>query len=1243
MDINREFDKTVLETGKQFYKAGRVKRLKKQPYGHQADVVDSKIYNVKILSANQHVIDASCNCEEALSKKRCKHQAAVLYALELVPEEFVPVTKRFVKPFATVETMQQDYAYFDMAWMTRNLDFTEDVCKSAQKLVKNQAIVLETVDIGYRYGSQEEKHSQLYGIAHGILQNKKSQPKITISFTRERIESARCSVEGCYNYYNENDHYGRMSLCAHQVALLYLLAAYFVEQNPGDASDYTGTLLLNQFQKQHAQQVMSHAVDNQANVKLEPRLEKTQDGFKLSFRIGDTKLFVVKNMTDLVNHVEQGKVMQLGSTSSLDFGYQSFASDSQRYYELINSAVKEEIYRKNRAMANNEYYEERYFELKNNIFLQGQILDDFFELAKDQEMEYNDKTQPYMKKERIVLKDKHPSLYLQIKKLEAKGRKDSFDGVVVDGTVSDVTEGMKYVYFIENNCFCRAKKEEIQEILPLMRRCEDGKISFHVGRRKLSQFYYSLLPILRKYGTIEEVDAQEIESYLPPEVAFKFYLDVENGAIVCLPKAVYGEQEVSTLDVMRKNVVLKSWRDRMREEEINYHLHYIFPMIDIDRDMVHTGTDEEVVYETLEHGVAQLFSLGEVHSTERFRNLNVSRKPKITIGVSVESDIMNLSVMSEDISMEELLEALHSYQRKKKYHRLRNGDFMSVDEENMEALSQMMETLHITPKEFVKGKMQIPTYRALYLDKMLEQSDSIYTKRDSHFKKLLKEFKTVNDSDYEVPETLQPIMRNYQVTGYKWLRTLASCGFGGILADDMGLGKTLQMIAVMLAAKMEQQESYAGRENVLADTSKETDGNEKKRRSCTSLIVAPASLVYNWYEECNHFAPELKVNLVVGTQKERAGKIKEYQNWDVLVTSYDLLKRDVAEYEECRFLYQVLDEAQYIKNHSTAAAKAVKVINSKVRFALTGTPIENRLSELWSIFDYLMPGFLYKYEVFKREMETPVVKNKDEKVTERLKKMVSSFILRRVKQDVLKDLPAKLEEVRYAKLEDKQRKLYDGQVMHMKQMLAQQQEADFRKNKMKVLAELTRIRQICCDPSLLWENYDGVSAKREACMELVRSAVEGEHKVLIFSQFTSMLELLEADLRTENISYYKITGETPKQKRVEMVKEYNENSVPVFLISLKAGGTGLNLTGADVVIHYDPWWNLAVQNQATDRAHRIGQTKVVVVYKLIVKDSIEEKIVQMQETKKNLADEILSGEMGGLSALNKEELLQLIG
>ena len=295
-----------------------------------------------------------------------------------------------------------------------------------------------------------------------------------------------------------------------------------------------------------------------------------------------------------------------------------------------------------------------------------------------------------------------------------------------------------------------------------------------------------------------------------------------------------------------------------------------------------------------------------------------------------------------------------------------------------------------------------------------------------------------------------------------------------------------------------------------------------------------------------------------------------------------------------------------------------------------------------SIFDYLMPGFLYSYTRFRKEIEEPIVYEKDEDLRERLQRMVGPFILRRLKKEVLKDLPDKLEEVYYADLEGEQSKLYQARVQTMKIMLAGKSDSEFKTDKIEILAQLTRLRQLCCGPELIYDNYKGNSAKEDLCIDMIRSAVDGGHKVLLFSQFTTMLAVLEQRLDKEKIRYHELTGQTPKKTRIDLVDAFQSDDVPVFCISLKAGGTGLNLTAADVVIHYDPWWNTAVENQASDRAHRIGQKNTVTVCRLIVKDTIEEKIIELQSAKKDLADSILSGEEISSASLSREDLLKLL-
>ena len=633
--------------------------------------------------------------------------------------------------------------------------------------------------------------------------------------------------------------------------------------------------------------------------------------------------------------------------------------------------------------------------------------------------------------------------------------------------------------------------------------------------------------------------------------------------------------------------------------------------------------NEDMLYQLISSGLQRLSEYMSIYTTEDFRGMKVVSSPSVSVGVALKSDLLELQIHSDEMSREELAYLLTRYDRKKKYVRLKNGDFLDVREDGLGLLAEISEDLRLTESGLKKGHVNVPKYRAMYLDAALKSNQELSVEKNREFKGMVRNMKTIEDSDYEVPDSLRSIMRGYQKSGFLWLKTLRENGFGGILADDMGLGKTLQVISLLLS---EQESAKAG-----------------EREWHRSLIVCPASLVYNWQKEISRFAPQIKTTLVTGLATERQRIVRHTKEGEVLITSYDLLKRDVELYRDMVFAIQVIDEAQYIKNPGTQAAKGVKQITAGFKLALTGTPIENRLSELWSIFDYLMPGFLYTYQRFREEIEIPIVVNGDENRMQRLQRMIRPFILRRLKGEVLRDLPAKLEENVFAKLEGEQLALYDAHVQRMKESLEGKSEKEFRSEKIQILAELTRLRQICCDPGLLFEGYKGESAKAQMCMELIENAVGAGHKVLLFSQFTSMLDRLAAGLKKAGIDYYMLTGSVGKEKRMQMVESFNEDDVPVFCISLKAGGTGLNLTAADIVIHYDPWWNVAVQNQATDRAHRIGQKHVVTVYKLVSEGTIEEKIIAIQERKKELAKQVLEGEGMDSVSFTKEEILELLG
>lgn len=416
------------------------------------------------------------------------------------------------------------------------------------------------------------------------------------------------------------------------------------------------------------------------------------------------------------------------------------------------------------------------------------------------------------------------------------------------------------------------------------------------------------------------------------------------------------------------------------------------------------------------------------------------------------------------------------------------------------------------------------------------------------------------------------------------------------------------------------------------------------------LIVCPASLVYNWTAECARFAPKLRVVAVAGSKSSRRSILADAEKYDVMVTSYDLLRRDVNDYHGVPFLSMTLDEAQAIKNHTTKAARAVRSIDALHRFALTGTPIENRLAELWSLFDVLDPGMLGRYSHFREVFDLPIISG-DEEAQRRLQNLVEPFILRRRKADVLDDLPDKIDNVITVRLEGAQRRLYAALEQRLRATISHDDSAFTQEGRIRVLAQLTRLRQACCDPRLVDDDAvvaaQGDCAKLDAITDLVSSCRDEGRKMLVFSQFTSFLDLIGERLDQLEVPYDVITGSTAKKRRLDLVNSFNTDDTPVFLISLKAGNTGLNLTGASVVVHADPWWNAAAQEQANDRAHRIGQTRDVDVYRLVAQDTIEERIIRLQQAKSVLAsrfvDQASSDSVAPLSSLTRESLLAMLG
>ncbi|MCR2046919.1 SNF2 family helicase [Acetatifactor muris] len=1104
------------------------------------------------------------------------------------------------------------YRYFDCDAIWKNMELTQAVIRKGEALNQENKVRLRSVESGYMSGKSETVGEAVGGGTEG-----KTNFPIHIVFDRDSVLFAECQCADCRKHYYSR--YYRRDYCGYLAAFMTLVQDYLKEKSLGDATDVRGIKLIRAFSEQRANNVVSDTMGRNESLTLIPRMIMKNGDLAISFKVGERKLFVVKDLFEFYQNVQESKTAAYGSNTEFSHGIDNFMEKSRKWIEFIGRIVKEELAFERRMIEAHSYSKKAASKI-GEFTLFGWRLDEFYRLVQGEEFEFEDRDSERKTKAQLRTGERNPRVSMTIRKNDF-GVRRSFHGITVDCRMPQLFYGVGTAYYLCEDAFCRLEEEFQKKVRTVAQFCRDGSLTFQVGRNNLSQFYYSVLPQLEGVVDVMEENAEEIASYLPPEARFVFYLDAEEHNMTCRVAARYGETEFPVPDFAgegQPKVPLESFRERIRESETMFLVSQWFPYWDADRQERHCGREEERMYQVLDKGVDALLSLGEVQCTRRFSNLNVGRRVRLAVGISVSRNLLNLNISTQDVPPEELLDILKSYRQKRKYYRLKNGDFLSLDEEGaLQTLTEMVDILRMSPKELMKGNVRLPLYRALYLDKLLEKNQEIYSSRDSYFREMVKDFKTVNDADFEEPASLSGIMRGYQKNGYRWLRTLEEYRLGGILADDMGLGKTLQVLAVLLSAKLEGKKG-------------------------TSLVIAPASLVFNWGEEIRSYTPELSYGFITGNQEERRGKLERYGEFDVLITSYDLLKRDIEYYEDKAFYYQIIDEGQYIKNHTTAAAKAVKAVKSSVRYALTGTPIENRLSELWSIFDFLIPGYLYGYDVFRNEFESPIVRNEDQSALKRLQRMTGPFILRRMKENVLKDLPEKLEENRYVRFEETQQKLYDAQVVHMKQKIVMQDAREFQKNKIQILAELTKLRQICCDPGLCFENYGGESAKLEACIDLVQSAVEGGHKILLFSQFTSMLEVIARRMEEEKISFYTITGATPKEKRLELVKAFNRDDTKVFLISLKAGGVGLNLTGADVVIHYDPWWNLAVQNQATDRTHRIGQTKVVVVYRLIAKGTIEERIQALQESKRALSDQIIQGDAGQLGGMTKEDFLSLL-
>ncbi|MGI6686189.1 MAG: SNF2 helicase associated domain-containing protein [Bacillota bacterium] len=1048
--------------------------------------------------------------------------------------------------------------------------------------------------------------------------------------------------------------------CKHTVAALLALEGNMKLREERDKAQAKALMgeILNNFT------IDTHAPHRE--VVLEPtlHLEIMGDVTKssVSLNIGEDRLYVVKSFKSFIQEILAGESIYFGKKFTYNPRVHNFSLADQEMISLFS-----EIYQ---VVYSDDAFQP--YKLSSTSYITSST--------------YNRQGDSLFSGKALTLPEIHLKRWLKIMEKSGRAIPVFVHGQGLHEHVTVREEDLPLEFYLEEKEDCLFLGENnLKQILPLTR---DGEFVFAYGhiyhlslkqRQNLMPFYRGfaanlgdgliipeedkeilvseLLPRIKKTGrlVIHEELAQKIqERPLKTEV----YLDTDGSGdkIIAEVKFIYGDRVinpfpgigVSTNSTNPSTSPTDPGNDDGKDEDEDHHHESLDDDFIILRDSegehrviscfensgFHVlGTQvylegEEDIFQFITVYLPELLKEGDVFYSDSFRSLAKRPAPafKGRVYLNGETDLLELDFELEGISGDELFDLYGALKEKKKYYRLKDGGFLSLVGGELEDMAELLDGLELKKEDFARGHVELPKFRSLYLDDLIHKNRLGRFKKDKAFRELVQNVRDPEDTDFSLPPHLDAVLRDYQKTGFKWLKTLASYGFGGILADDMGLGKTLETISFI--------------------------ESERENDRAPALVIAPTSVVFNWQGEIEKFAPGLKTMVITGTKAERRELLEQLDGArvvpgrrfpDVVITSYPLIRNDISLYRDLTFSACILDEAQYIKNANSLTARAVKMISARKYFALTGTPIENSLAELWSIFDFLMPGYLPGYNKFAKQYIAPLKKDDGNQVLEDLARKVSPFILRRLKKDVVEELPEKIELKMVSELTREQKKVYLAYLGKIKKDIAGEiAQKGFDKSRIKILAGLTRLRQICCHPSLFLENFKGESGKLIQLQEVLADLRAGGHRCLLFSQFTSMLAIIREMLDRENYRYFYLDGSVESKERVAMADAFNRGDEDLFLISLKAGGTGLNLTGADTVIHFDPWWNPAVEDQATDRAHRIGQDKVVNVLKFISLGTIEEKIFELQQKKKNLINEVIKPGETFLSQLNEKEIREIL-
>lgn len=945
-------------------------------------------------------------------------------------------------------------------------------------------------------------------------------------------------------------------------------------------SEENALQLIQRYQQQFDQSAQFLIQGNQ--IMLRSELEIVYDYFRsrllvVSFKLGTNRMYMIKDIAQFLERLVQKEYFSYGKNLAFTHEMTAFEQNAQKMIDFMRR------YPNNTAtMVNSAKY----------ILLTEENFDDYYEVFSALPYECTG----------IIFKEEQADLILTAQKEHQQ--QHTIWKIAQEGIIDFQYLGSYHAYRLEAGCLTRYTFDEQGKCLELIRQFR-AQQQLIVSEERISDFYKYVLSDIHEHVLIEGLE----EALLPKEeTAIRLYGDLDETGEICLTLLVdYGYEKGYGFDQNNK-------RRSLTLERVEKILAAYAERIDYDLHQVYFSSNSERAYQFAQETLPLLAQWCEIYVSDALKSLGNVRRIEVKVGISLNEELLRIDVDSVDMDRDEIFDVLRSYHRKKKFHRLKNGQLLTLESKELEELNQLVEKLGVAPSSLSGHQLELPAYRAFTMDQLTETMKTIEFERKRPFEKFIADFQNHQKETMKIPAHYQTVLRDYQKEGVHWLKQISAYGFGGILADDMGLGKTLQMIVYL---------------------------ESEKRENRTSLVVCPSSLLLNWQDEINKFSDELTCICIMGSAQSRKRQIEQLKEVDVAIISYDYLRRDIEELKNFSFFCVILDEAQYIKNQKTKNALSVKKLQAEHRFALTGTPIENSLAELWSIFDFLMPNYLYPYHYFLNHFEKQIVKEQDEAVQKQLKCLVEPFILRRNKKEVLKELPEKIENTYTISFDEEERKLYLANLLQVNQELQSKMQIN-QTDRIAILAMLTRLRQICCEPRMLYDNIHTESSKLRGCLELIQALTLSNHKILLFSSFTSALDLIAEQLDLLSISYRMLTGKTDKETRRERVAEFQDGKVQVFLISLKAGGTGLNLTAAEAVIHYDPWWNISAQNQATDRAYRIGQNNNVQVFKLIMKDSIEEKILQLQMKKKNLADSFVEESQGSITTMSMNEIVDLL-